>query len=727
MPDWKTLPLTLKALSLLAVTVMFGWVEFGGFLRGDVMFFHDSAQAFTLPHLFYERLFNFSLPLWSPEINAGQPLWPILEAYPVFDPLMLAVWFIGHLCGAGSIILGEITVLLWLFAFSAGGLLLSRRFSKNWLVNLMVFALLFGGPVAWSLPGQWNFLLPFRYLPYAMLAVSAFLKKPGRLEAATAGLVLAASHAGYQQGYLLTVTGLYAAGYAFTLYRRGLAPKPSSGSLALLAGTWLAGSPALAAAGLKLVGMVPYTRLHSYSWTLSPADFFNGLILPHSEQMTSAEAIWHGSSAIGSAAVALMLVPFAAAAVEWGKGGLPPLPPDKTALRNALFAVIIPTAVLGTGLFGLEEFFASGNLLLGVRNWGYVLPAVILGFALLAALGAEQMSFIPPDSKPLKTGYAALLTALFAAWLYYGGTLTLSRAAAALALPLFALFFYLNRRHAPALGAVCASGILLAQVVFVSKLPGLQRDERNPAITPLRPALPAARGWCFDHERNAPFIILGPAFLHQPSAVMEPKLDSRPMPVCTDLVQLPRYNILAAEPVKYFGHIRKTLGVTAPVLRTVHSVTRAESMEEANRILKNSSPDKMDEWAVIEGAVPPLPPEASAPTGTDSIRLADYTETETKLDVIMRRPGVLIYSDNWDEGWRVFVDGRRAPLLIANVTNKAVFLPAGRHAVSFKYMPLAYITAFWWRLLFYAAAVPALCLIWRRKQREQPAETAAKQ
>jgi len=49
--------------------------------------------------------------------------------------------------------------------------------------------------------------------------------------------------------------------------------------------------------------------------------------------------------------------------------------------------------------------------------------------------------------------------------------------------------------------------------------------------------------------------------------------------------------------------------------------------------------------------------------------------------------GVLVLSDNYYPGWSVSIDDAPAQLLRANCTMRAVNVPAGRHVVSFAFVP----------------------------------------
>ena len=45
----------------------------------------------------------------------------------------------------------------------------------------------------------------------------------------------------------------------------------------------------------------------------------------------------------------------------------------------------------------------------------------------------------------------------------------------------------------------------------------------------------------------------------------------------------------------------------------------------------------------------------------------------------------LVYSDNFEKQWEVFIDGKKEFLYQANLTFKGVWVPAGKHKVVFKY------------------------------------------
>jgi hypothetical protein len=91
----------------------------------------------------------------------------------------------------------------------------------------------------------------------------------------------------------------------------------------------------------------------------------------------------------------------------------------------------------------------------------------------------------------------------------------------------------------------------------------------------------------------------------------------------------------------------------------------------------------------------------------------------------MTTAGLVVLADNWDAGWRVYVNGKRAPLLRTNYALRGVILPAGEAEVEFRYQPAS---VRWGRAialscLLVVAAFAGLCG-WRRR-RPSPKTAAA--
>ena len=56
----------------------------------------------------------------------------------------------------------------------------------------------------------------------------------------------------------------------------------------------------------------------------------------------------------------------------------------------------------------------------------------------------------------------------------------------------------------------------------------------------------------------------------------------------------------------------------------------------------------------------------------------------------LSEPGVLVLTDAFHPGWKVFVDGKEQTIRRANYLFRAVELPAGNHRVEFVYDPISF-------------------------------------
>jgi hypothetical protein len=120
------------------------------------------------------------------------------------------------------------------------------------------------------------------------------------------------------------------------------------------------------------------------------------------------------------------------------------------------------------------------------------------------------------------------------------------------------------------------------------------------------------------------------------------------------------------------------------------------------------------------GTLGPFSPEAAQalvatgrPATAPAVTVIDYRATAIELDATIDRPGVLAYSDLWDKGWTVTVDGRPAPMLRVYHGLKGVALDAGRHRVVFSYGALSTRLIVVMQVVF-AAMMLALAVTGRR-------------
>jgi uncharacterized membrane protein YfhO len=65
-----------------------------------------------------------------------------------------------------------------------------------------------------------------------------------------------------------------------------------------------------------------------------------------------------------------------------------------------------------------------------------------------------------------------------------------------------------------------------------------------------------------------------------------------------------------------------------------------------------------------------------------------YAPERVDVRVEADAPAWLFLADSFDPGWRVTVDGVPRPIHRANALFRAVAVPAGSHAVAFRYQPV---------------------------------------
>jgi hypothetical protein len=87
--------------------------------------------------------------------------------------------------------------------------------------------------------------------------------------------------------------------------------------------------------------------------------------------------------------------------------------------------------------------------------------------------------------------------------------------------------------------------------------------------------------------------------------------------------------------------------------------------------------------------LPQGPPVAAAKGFRGEVRIARESACRVLLDAELSADGYVVLVDSYDPGWKARVDGRRVPLLRANVAFRAVAVSAGRHAVEMVYRPTA--------------------------------------
>ena len=183
-----------------------------------------------------------------------------------------------------------------------------------------------------------------------------------------------------------------------------------------------------------------------------------------------------------------------------------------------------------------------------------------------------------------------------------------------------------------------------------------------------------------------------------------------------------RYVVLPADVPARRVDLRGLLAANETVYRdgTVRVVARGEALprawivHEARRVAPGGAlpllaGDAVDprRVAVLESVPPPLTLPAD-PAADDATWLA-YEPDRLRLRTESDAPGLLVLSEGYDPGWRAEVDGKSAPVLVANHALRAVPLPAGAHTVELRYEPPGLRLGLAITLIGYALLAALLC------------------
>jgi hypothetical protein len=122
------------------------------------------------------------------------------------------------------------------------------------------------------------------------------------------------------------------------------------------------------------------------------------------------------------------------------------------------------------------------------------------------------------------------------------------------------------------------------------------------------------------------------------------------------------------------------------------------------------------ERSVMLEAVPPNYRQAASVGG--SVEVVRYTTNQAEMKVRTAQDAILVFSDSYYPGWVAEVDGSETAIYKANVTQRAVVVPAGEHRVRFRFEPVTVVVGFWVSLgallgLLAWFVIPSL---WRRSR-----------
>ncbi len=87
--------------------------------------------------------------------------------------------------------------------------------------------------------------------------------------------------------------------------------------------------------------------------------------------------------------------------------------------------------------------------------------------------------------------------------------------------------------------------------------------------------------------------------------------------------------------------------------------------------------------------------------GLLAVTVNKYMANSIELDLSVKEPGVFVYSDMWDEGWRGYLNGRRVPVRKVFHAFKGIFVPEGKHRIKFSYLGNTFISIVFMNIIFW--------------------------
>jgi hypothetical protein len=120
------------------------------------------------------------------------------------------------------------------------------------------------------------------------------------------------------------------------------------------------------------------------------------------------------------------------------------------------------------------------------------------------------------------------------------------------------------------------------------------------------------------------------------------------------------------------------------VMATDVRVVDSEAVIEAHAIPNFDS----SRVALVDGATP-LQATYPAEAARGEASIIRYGANRVEVSASSATGGVLVLHDLWYPGWVAEIDGKRVPLLKANLIFRGVEVPAGKHRIVFRFDPLS--------------------------------------
>lgn len=137
------------------------------------------------------------------------------------------------------------------------------------------------------------------------------------------------------------------------------------------------------------------------------------------------------------------------------------------------------------------------------------------------------------------------------------------------------------------------------------------------------------------------------------------------------------------------------------IIADLNKVRTSSSFDDALKLILNSNSYDVSRNATVElsqqqwndycssiSSVPQQDTDSTQPAGR--LRVIRQGWNRIDLNVEVTRPGLLTLNESWDKGWKVFVDGKEKPVILANAAFMGTIVEPGTQLVSFEYSPRSF-------------------------------------
>ncbi|MBX9775824.1 MAG: YfhO family protein [Xanthobacteraceae bacterium] len=156
----------------------------------------------------------------------------------------------------------------------------------------------------------------------------------------------------------------------------------------------------------------------------------------------------------------------------------------------------------------------------------------------------------------------------------------------------------------------------------------------------------------------------------------------RPIEEVPHLASRPVADVLRAGPDVWVYRLKDP----APRLNFTRrvQVADADAVSGPGWLATSPAPDRV----LIDDDTPPSASYAGA-VSAGSARITSWRPARIEIDVESALGGVLALHETWYPGWIAEIDGKRVPILRADVLFRGIEVPAGYHRVVFRYAPFS--------------------------------------